>query len=362
MSSRVPEPRTVVPPLPGAATSQDSPLPGRGRKALLGLALGMAVSAVFLWLAVRDANLASVWRSLNEARASLVALAVVAMAGVYLIQALRWRSIVASPRLGTARFVEMVVSGVACNNVLPARLGDLLRARWLSREARIPSGRAFGTVVLDRGSDLVSLLLLLALGLAAVGNRSTWLMSMAIAAAVGVLALGALILGARVFIRRDAGALRRFGLIGRLVRDAVQLLAEPMGRRRPLGWLVLSLCAWLVWALGAIAVARALGFRLGLTEAIFVTAVMNLGVAIPSAPGFVGSYEWLGVASLRLFGVHQSQALAFAIVLHASWYVPTTLAGGAALGIRAYLRLHRHAWAAGPRSRRLGKATAYERS
>lgn len=322
----------------------------------------MAVSAVFLWLAVRDANLASVWRSLNEARASLVALAVVAMAGVYLIQALRWRSIVTSPRLGTARFVEMVVSGVACNNVLPARLGDLLRARWLSREARIPSGRAFGTVVLDRGSDLVSLLLLLALGLAAVGNRSTWLMSMAIAAAVGVLALGALILGARVFIRRDAGALRRFGLIGRLVRDAVQLLAEPMGRRRPLGWLVLSLCAWLVWALGAIAVARALGFRLGLTEAIFVTAVMNLGVAIPSAPGFVGSYEWLGVASLRLFGVHQSQALAFAIVLHASWYVPTTLAGGAALGIRAYLRLHRHAWAAGPRSRRLGKATAYERS
>jgi uncharacterized protein (TIRG00374 family) len=340
--------------------SDGGPLSRRGPRALLGLAIGVTVSAVFLWLAVRDANLTSVWRSLEEARASLVALAVVAMASVYLIQALRWRSIVASPRVGLARFFELVVSGVACNNVLPARIGDLLRARWLNREARIPSGRALGTVVLDRGSDLVSLLLLLALGLAAVGSRSTWLMSMAIASAVGVLALGALIVGARVFTRRDAGALRRFGLIGRLVRDAVEMLAEPMGRRRPLVWIGLSLCAWVVWALGAIAVARALGFRLGVTEAIFVTAVMNLGVAIPSAPGFVGSYEWLGVASLRLFGIHQNQALAFAIVLHASWYVPTTLAGGTALGVRACLRLRRQARVTRPGSGRFDETTAYE--
>jgi glycosyltransferase 2 family protein len=331
-----------------------------GQRALVGLAIGLPVSAVFLWLAVRNANLAAVWRSLREARATYVALAVVAMAGVYLIQAVRWRSIAASPRVRLARFVEMVVSGVACSNVLPARLGDLLRARWLGLEAKIPAGSAFGTVVLDRGSDLASLLLLLALGLAAVGS-STWLVTMAAVAAAGLLVLGAVIFGARVLARRDAGALARLGLIGRLLREAVRTLAEPMGRRRPLVWLGLSLCAWLVWALGAIAVARAVGFRLSITDAMFVTAVINLGVAIPSAPGFVGSYEWLGVASLRLLGIHQNQALAFALVLHASWYVPTTLAGGAALGTRAYLRLHRHARTARRRSRRSRETTAYER-
>jgi uncharacterized protein (TIRG00374 family) len=331
-----------------------------GRRALLGLAIGVPVSAVFLWLAVRNANLGTVWHSLQEARASLVALAVVAMAGVYLIQAMRWRSIVASPRVGLARFFEMVVSGVACNNVLPARIGDLLRARWLGLEAKIPAGRAFGTVVLDRGSDLASLLLLLAVGLAAVGS-STWLVTMAVVAAVGLGALGGVIFVARLFARRGPGALSRFGLIGRLVREASDTLAEPMGRRRPVVWIALSLAAWLVWALGAIAVARAIGFHLSFTEAVFVTAVMNLGVAIPAAPGFVGSYEWLGVASLRLVGIHQNQALAFAIVLHACWYVPTTLAGGTALGVRAYLRLHRHARIARQAARRSRETTAYER-
>ena len=86
------------------------------------------------------------------------------MAGVYWLQAMRWRNIAASPQVRVARFYEMVVSGVACNNVLPARLGDLLRARWLSLEARMPGGKALATVVLDRGCDLATLLLFLGVG------------------------------------------------------------------------------------------------------------------------------------------------------------------------------------------------------
>jgi uncharacterized membrane protein YbhN (UPF0104 family) len=66
---------------------------------------------------------------------------------------------------------------------------------------------------------------------------------------------------------------------------------------------------------------------------------MNLGVAIPSSPGFVGTYEWLGVASLGLLGIGSEEALAFAILLHACWYVPTTLIGGLALGVRALRRM-----------------------
>ena len=59
------------------------------------------------------------------------------MGAVYWLQATRWRRI-ADTRLGQRRFVEMVVAGVAVNNVLPGRVGDLLRARWVSRE-RSPS-------------------------------------------------------------------------------------------------------------------------------------------------------------------------------------------------------------------------------
>ncbi len=63
-----------------------------------------------------------------------------------------------------------------------------------------------------------------------------------------------------------------------------------------------------------------------------MTAVLNLGSAVPSSPGYVGTYEWLGVASLGLLDVGHEQALAFTILVHAAWYVPTTLFGAVALG------------------------------
>ena len=70
-----------------------------------------------------------------------------------------------------------------------------------------------------------------------------------------------------------------------------------------------------------------------------MTAALSLGVAIPSSPGYVGTYQWLGVASLGLLDVPVNQALAFTILMQASWYVPTTIAGGAYMGVRA-LRSH----------------------
>ena len=310
------------------------------RRALVGLAVGAPISVVFLWLAARNADLGAVQRTLEEAEAGQVALAVAALAGVYGFQAVRWRNIAASRQVRLTRFCEMVVSSVACNNVLPARLGDLLRARWLGLEARMPAGRALGTVVLDRGCDLTALLLLLVVGLAAVAS-SDWLVRIAIGTAAALVALGAVVLFARIYTGRRERGRRSRSLVRRVLRDTAEALAEPIGQRRPAVWIALSVGAWTMWSLGAILVARSLGFELGLVEAMFVAAVMNLGVAIPSSPGFVGTYEWLGVASLGLLGIASEQALAFSILLHACWYVPTTLAGGTALGVRGLMRVHR---------------------
>lgn len=314
--------------------------PWTRRRALVGLVVGVPISAVFLWLAARNADLGAVRRTLEGAQAGQVALAVAALAGVYTLQAVRWRKIAAAPHVPLARFFEMVVSGVACNNVLPVRLGDLLRARWLGLEARMPAGRGLGTVVLDRGCDLVALFLLLVVGLAASAS-SQWLVRIAIATAAALVVLGAVIVSARMYTSQRERGRRSRGLVRRVLRDTAEALAEPVGRRRPAVWISLSLGAWAMWSLGASLVARSLGVDLGLVDAMFVAAVMNLGVAIPSSPGFVGTYEWLGVASLGLLGIASEEALAFSILLHACWYVPTTLAGGAALGARGFLRFRR---------------------
>jgi glycosyltransferase 2 family protein len=294
-----------------------------GRLRTLVALLGVPIGLVFLWLAVRNADLDAVWDSLREADTGLLALAVAAFGIVYVFQSVRWRRIAATRGVGVARFYEMTVSGIAVNNVLPGRIGDFLRARWLGLAARMPAGKAFGTVILDRAFDLVVLVGLLVVGIAAVAS-SGWLVELAAAGLVVVLGVVGVLLFARAYIDR-----RR--------------LAEPLGRRHLLVWLALSLGAWATWALAALLVARSLDIELSLTEALFVTAVLNLGSAVPSSPGYVGTYEWLGVAALGLLGIDHEPALAFTILLHAAWYVPTTTFGAVALGARGALQLRRRA-------------------
>jgi glycosyltransferase 2 family protein len=300
--------------------------------------LGVPIGLVFLWLAFRNADLDAVWVTLRNADLGQVALAIGAFGLVYLLQAVRWRRIAATPTVSVPRFYEMTVSGIAVNNVLPGRLGDFLRARWLGLASGMAGGKAFGTVILDRAFDVVVLVGLLIVGITAVAS-SAWLWQLAAAGAVVVLGIAGVLLFSRVYIGRRERDRRERGLARRLVRDTVERLAEPLGRRHIVVWLSLSVGAWGMWAIAAFLIARSLGIDLSFTEALFVTAVLNLGSAVPSSPGYVGTYEWLGVASLGLLDVDHEPALAFTILVHAAWYVPTTLFGAVALSLRGIASL-----------------------
>jgi len=229
----------------------------------------------------------------------------------------------------------MVVSGVAVNDVLPGRVGDLLRARWLQVAARIPGGRALATVIVDRAFDVLALVVFLAISLPFVASAE-WLRRIAIGGLVLLVLLGLVLVAARIYVRsRDRKRRAHRGLVRRLVRDTLEGLADPIGRRRGAILVGISLATWAMWALAAWLVARSVGIELSAMEAIFVTAVINLGVAVPSSPGFIGTYQWLCVSALALFDVRASEAFAFSILMHAVWYVPTLLVGGALLLRRA---------------------------
>jgi uncharacterized protein (TIRG00374 family) len=213
-------------------------------------------------------------------------------------------------------------------------VGDLLRARWLQVAARIPGGRALATVFVDRAFDVLALVVLVAVSLPFVASAD-WLRRIALGGLALLLALGLVFLGARFYIRYRARERRSSrGLLRRVVRDTLEGLSEPLGRGRGVALVALSLATWGTWAAAASLVARSLGIEFTFVEAIFVTAVINLGVAIPSSPGFIGTYQWLGVSALALFDVGTEEALAFAILMQATWYVPTLLVGGALLGRR----------------------------
>lgn len=295
---------------------------------------GLAISAIFLWLAIRDADAAEVKAALDDARIELVLLAVVVLGCGYFFQAMRWRRVANVSRPGLRRFYEMVICGLACNNVLPVRIGELLRAGWLSREAPMPGGRALGTVALDRVCDVVTLAVFLVIGIQAVPTPA-WLKRIVIGALLALVLLAAALVFARWYTRSRERDRRTRSRVRRIVRDTLDMLGEPVGRRRAAVWLGLSVVAWTLGTVAVFLVGRSVGIDLAPLDAVFVASVLALGVAIPSSPGYVGTYQWLGVASLGLLDVPVNEALAFSILMQASWFIPTTLVGGAILGLRA---------------------------
>ncbi|HKY25757.1 MAG TPA: lysylphosphatidylglycerol synthase transmembrane domain-containing protein [Gaiella sp.] len=311
--------------------SQNEPQDRSRRTMWIAAVIGIPASAAFLFMAVRGADLDAVWQTLQDVRFGPLALAVACMGVVYWLQAARWRKIAAT-RASQRQFFGMVVSGVAVNNILPGRVGDLFRARWVSRGA-YSGGRGLATVVIDRGFDLLVLAVFLVATLPLVTDEP-WVDRIVVGSVFVLLALWFGVLAARSYTRRRPRARRPHrGLARRFARDTLDGLSEPLGASR-VTLLALSLGAWLAWAAAAILTARAVGIDISLVDAVFVTAAINLGVAIPSSPGFVGTYQWLGVSALALFGIGQEAALAFAIAMQAVWYVPTTLVGAVLLVAR----------------------------
>lgn len=175
----------------------------RSRAVFVGIVVGLPLSAFFLWLAFRNADVPEVWSVLTGADIRFATLAVAAIAGVYAGQAVRWRAIARTPSVSTIKFEEMVVSGVAVNNVLPGRVGDLLRARWLQVAARIPAGRALAMVFVDRSFDVLALVLFLAISLPFVAGAE-WLRRIAMGGLALLIGLALVLVAARVYTRHRA--------------------------------------------------------------------------------------------------------------------------------------------------------------
>ena len=294
------------------------------RAVVVGAVLGFPVSLALLMLSLRHLDGAKLKASLGGANVGVLMLSVGVMAIVYLIQADRWRVIAVAPGVPLVRFAEWVVGAVAVNNVLPGRAGDILRSEWLARGAGKPRTSAVSSVVVDRGFDVVTLVAMLGLTYPFVPHprwlNDFWIVGGSLGVVVSIV-----FIAATVYAREGtASAARgmRAWLAG-VARGAGSVLRG----RLVLRIAARSALAWTAWACSAWLVASSLGIALTPLEVLFVTAVLNLGVAIPSSPGFIGTYQWLGVAALGNLGVGHADAFAFSVLLHAVWYLPTTFAG-----------------------------------
>jgi hypothetical protein len=295
--------------------------------------IGLAISAVALILALRWAG----WRPLLSALLDVNYAVLLPAAGIYLVamvaRGLSWREILGR-RASLGRHLAALNEGYLLNNLLPWRLGELGRAALLGRRPGLSAPMVLSSIVGERLLDMVYAVGLL-LAMAPIAFGSSWAPR---AAALGgsaliaaVVALG--VIAARPslverFLARLPGGLPRWGRPWEAMRDGLASLRRPGRFALALGWMAAS---WVLAGIEYWVVLRAFVPQAPLTWALLALCVTLLGVAIPSAPGYVGVFEASAVAALSVFDVPSSVALGYALVLHALHYGITTLLGALAL-------------------------------
>lgn len=253
--------------------------------------------------------------------------------------------------LGLAPLWHAIAIGFMANNVLPFRMGEVIRGYTVSRLGPARLTAALGSIGVERIFDGLTVAALLALSLflahlppdLTVGGRPV----AHLATAMGVVMAAALVV-ALVVVRWPGLAdqmIRRITPPGRM---AERLVAAAAGLRHGLGVLrspgrIAGVAAWSVvlWLTNALAfhvMFRAFDIALAYPAALLLQGVLVFGIAVPSTPGYVGVFEAAIKAVLLLFAIAPDRAVAYALTYHVATFLPIVLLGAWSLA-RTSIRL-----------------------
>ncbi|MFL5734788.1 MAG: lysylphosphatidylglycerol synthase transmembrane domain-containing protein [Chloroflexia bacterium] len=324
--------------------------------------IGILVSLVFLFWALSNEDLGQVARAIGNANywALIPALGLYFL-GVW-VRAVRWRILLKpiAPKVSLSKTFEVVVIGYMANDVLPARIGELVRAFVLSVSEGVRKTATLATILVERifdGLTMVGFAAGVILFVTVVDprllttgpghNLGTLLTQQQALIGVVALVLLVILLGfiAVASSRERAERAVSFGLRflpGRL-RERVERIAgsfiDGLGSLRSVSGMLsvfgLSIVAWLLEA-SMYYVLGTYGFGLKGSDGNFLpfyayvlaTSFANLSTLIPQAPGFVGVFDAIAkLVFVSAFGVDPNNAISYVLVLHAALLLPITLLG-----------------------------------
>ena len=260
----------------------------------------------------------------------LLGVAVLVYAGVTLVRGWRWHRIMRHngvPHERSDAFALCAV-GYAGNNVLPARGGELLRIFLLSGRSGARKRDVLGSAIAEWALDALALVLLIVvLSITRVADSSPG-DTQAVTAFVllGVAVAGA---AAALYLRRRERLERAFALIRPIVAASRNLLG--------LWGLVLFAITAGLWILEGVIVwlvGKSLGLEVSVVEGVFVLVLAGMFAVIPSAPGYVGTFDAGMAVALGRLGIGDGTAVAYALLVRFVLYVPITFVGLALLVFR----------------------------
>lgn len=300
--------------------------------------LGLIVSLVLLVYVFYQADPGRIWQSLQQAQyIYLIPGLALYFIGVG-VRALRWHFLLRSIKpIPSGDLFRTVVIGYMANDILPARMGEVVRAYILGEQAQVSKAATLVTIVVERVFDGLAMLTFVVVASFLLNFADDTVTArirlVAVLFIVAILALAILAGMPRraerigdFFVRRlPSESLRdRATRLMRSLLDGLGVLRSPADSFIVF---VLSVVAWLFET--GMYVVIAIGFNIVLPFPVFLLACAfaNLVTIAPSTPGYVGVFDAPIIYTLTLFGLDQNLATSYTLVLHATLILPVTLLG-----------------------------------
>jgi uncharacterized protein (TIRG00374 family) len=307
--------------------------------------VGLVISAGFLYLALRGLGINEIWEPLKSARYWWLFPGVAVYFIAVWARTWRWHYLLRPVRaVSTREMFPIVTIGYMGNNIYPARAGEVLRAVVLKRKQQVPISASLATIIVERVFDGVVMLGFVFLNLPRlatltsssgfIGNIQTLALwgSFAFLGALAVFMLAAMF---PTIAEKVLNKLIQIFLPERFREKTQEVLFKFLGGleslRSPQEAVMVLLTSIVIWLLETGKywfVMHAFDFEVSFFALMLMNGIVNLATTIPSAPGYVGTFDAPGIAVLSAFGVEQGVAAGYTLVLHAALWFPITLLGG----------------------------------
>lgn len=297
----------------------------RARQRML-TAVGVILSALFLWLALRGADAPGIWQVMRQTRLWMIAPFLLLLFAYYWTKALRWQTLLAPMRHApVGKLFPPIMIGYAGSMILPMQLGELVRVFVAGRTLTLSATPLLSSIALERLLDFLSLLLLVGVALIAGSDvppalvTAGWIIGIA-----GVTTLG-IAVAYIVWTSRVTAMVRTFtGFLPAKVQEQllhqVEMGAQGLYALRSARALakvmVLSLVQWgFMWGCIYISLA-ALDLQVPMAAVFITLAFTVIGVTLPTSPGYIGSIQLAYAWALEPYGVTPDAAFASSVFFH----------------------------------------------
>ena len=307
---------------------------------ILRTGIGFIISGVLLFLVLRKIHVAETISALKYAKYNLVIWAGFSTLLLNSLRALRWKYLIENHHLVPLRFfMKAFFVGFLANSILPARMGEIVRAKSLGDLSKtvIKTGgtKSLASIFVEKVFDGLMLLFFF-IALDFFFSFPSWMKRIGWIAALIFVSLFVFNILILIYEEKVYKILKRMISwasedFQEKVLNIFNWFTEGLGviknHRNMIPFILNSIIIWLLEGLIIFAFIRSLNIDAPIISGYLVMVMVGFGIALPSAPGYLGVYQFMCIKALSIWGISESISLSFSIVMQATTFIPMNIIG-----------------------------------